>query len=99
MQSEPIIVVALGILFIVGNVIYLFLSFCRASDLLDKWASENGYTLIQSSYKSYIPIRGLRPLFYVVVENQDGDQRAGWVECGNSFFGLLSEDVEVTWDN
>src|SRR5262249_36093276 len=38
-------------------------------------------------------------VYYVFVEDSDGNKRSGWVRCGSCWFGLLSDNVEVRWDD
>jgi hypothetical protein len=78
--------------------------FRRSRGLLDRWAERNGYRIIDSEYRKFF--RG--PFFWstskdqtvyrVTVELEKGRMLTGWVRCGSRFLGLLSDKVEVRWD-
>ena len=77
----------------------------RSRSLLEEWAGQNGYRVIESSYRSIM--RG--PFFWttskgqtvyrVTVEDRTGRVRSGWVRCGSFWGGLLSDPVQVRWDD
>src|SRR5262245_6689499 len=76
----------------------------RSRSLLERWAAPNGYRVIDADYRDFF--RG--PFFWtsskgqtvyrVTVEVGTGIIRRGWVRCGGRWLGLLSEHVEVRWD-
>ena len=77
----------------------------RSRSRLDQWAAQNGFRIIESSYRNLV--RG--PFFWttskgqtvyrVTVEDASGRQRSGWVRCGGWFLGLWSDQVTVRWDD
>lgn len=79
--------------------------FSRSRSLLENWAAENGYRLLSSQYRNFS--RG--PFFWttskgqtvyrVTVQDRDGGTRSGWVRCGSWWGGLLSDKVQVRWDD
>lgn len=89
-------------------VAFVFLSmwwhFSRSASLLQKWADENGYRLLNKEYRTFL--RG--PFFWtsskgqtvyrVTVEDKAGHIRSGWVRCGGWWLGLLTDQTEVRWD-
>ena len=38
-------------------------------------------------------------VYCVTVEDEQGNQRHGWVRCGSWLFGLLSDNVDVRWED
>jgi hypothetical protein len=75
----------------------------RSRALLDRWAERNGYRIIDADYRNFF--RG--PFFWTTARGQSvyrvtvelkGDVLKGWVRCGSRWFGLLSDQVEVRWD-
>jgi hypothetical protein len=79
--------------------------FSRSRSLLEQWSAENGFRIVESSYRNVV--RG--PFFWttgkgqtvyrVTVEDMSGQRRSGWVRCGGWFLGLLSDRVQVRWDD
>jgi hypothetical protein len=79
--------------------------FGRSSSLLHQWAARNGYHLIRQEYRTFFKgpffwtsTKG-QTVYYVVVEDARGNKRSGWVRCGGWWLGLLSDNVEVRWDD
>jgi hypothetical protein len=79
--------------------------FWRSSSLLHQWAAEHGYRIIRQEYRTFFKgpffwtsTKG-QTVYYVVVEDSAGNRRRGWVRCGGWWFGLLSDNVEVRWDD
>lgn len=96
-------------LFLVGFVLVLAIVglawySSRSRTLLQRWASRNGYRIIGADHRSFF--RG--PFFWtsskgqtvyrVAVQIGTGAVLRGWVRCGSWCFGLLSDRVEVRWD-
>lgn len=79
--------------------------FGRSSSLLEGWARKNGYRIIDKEYRTFF--RGPffwttgkdQTVYHVTVEDQHGRRRSGFVRCGGWFLGLLSDNVEVRWDD
>jgi hypothetical protein len=96
-------------IFMVALVIFAIISgllwqFGRSGSLLTKWAAENGYRIIRQEFRFFrkgpffwTSTRG-QAVYYVVIEDSAGNKRKGWVRCGSWWFGLLSNNVEVRWD-
>jgi hypothetical protein len=76
----------------------------RSQAILNYWAVSNGYRLIEQKYVRFF--RGpffwtssrSQPVYRVVVEDQTGQRRSGWVCCGSWALGVLSNKVQVRWD-
>lgn len=90
--------------FAVLAVLAIVLHFGRSGSLLQQWAMKNDYQIIRQEYRSFFKgpffwtsTRG-QTVYYVVVEDSDGNRRSGWVRCGGWWLGLLSDNVEVRWE-
>jgi hypothetical protein len=76
----------------------------RSRELLERWADDNRYQIVESSYRHLL--RG--PFFWtsskgqtvyrVTVRDAKGVERSGWVRCGSWWTGLFSDKVEVRWE-
>ena len=78
--------------------------FNRSNSLLHQWAEKGGYRIIRQEYRTFFKgpffwtsTRG-QTVYYVEVEDSKGNRRSGWVRCGGWWFGLLSDNVEVRWE-
>jgi hypothetical protein len=98
-----------GVFFIAAIAVMIVLTlvwhFGRSNSLLHQWASQNEYRIIRQEYRTFFKgpffwssSKG-QTVYYVVVEDSDGNRRRGWVRCGGWWFGLLSDHVEVRWDD
>lgn len=91
------------LLAVIAGVVGLVWSLTRSHQLLQNWADDNMFQLIDSR----VAIFNLGPFFWttrkgqtvyrVEVEDRSGRRFKGWVRCGNWLFGLLSDQVEVRW--
>jgi hypothetical protein len=98
-----------GFIFTAALVIFVVIftlawRFGRSGSLLSKWAAENGYCIIHEEYRFlrkgpffWTTSKG-QTVYYVVALDSAGNKRRGWVRCGSWWFGLLSDKVEVRWD-
>ena len=78
--------------------------FARSAAILDKWAAENGFKIVEKSYCLFF--RG--PFFFrttkdqavyrVAVRDKAGNVGTGWVACGSWWCGLFSDKAQVRWD-
>jgi hypothetical protein len=78
--------------------------FGRSHSLIHLWAERNGYRLLESNYCWFFKgpffwtsSKG-QTVYRVSVQDQRGHRRTGWVRCGSWMLGLLSENVEVRWE-
>jgi hypothetical protein len=102
MDIGPILLVAVVV--VIGSVTLVW-HFSRSGFLLRQWAEQNGYQLIDQEYRTFFrgpffmtTAKG-QTVYYVTVEDRVGRRRKGWVRCGGWFLGLLSDNVEVLWDD
>jgi hypothetical protein len=84
----------------------LWWQFSRSRSLLEQWAERNGYHILSRRYRSFFKgpffwtsSRGQAVYHVTVEEKEGGRRRSGWVRCGGWFLGLLSDNVEVQWDD
>jgi hypothetical protein len=83
----------------------LFWTTSRSQDLLQRWASQNGYRIIEAKYAYFFKgpffwtsSKG-QTVYRVIVEDEAGLTRSGWVRCGSWAFGVLSDQVQARWDD
>ena len=76
----------------------------RSQQLLTKWATENGYQVLQAQVR---PLFNKGPFFWsskaqvvyrIVVQDEQGYERSGWLQLGSPFIGVLSDRANVRWD-
>ena len=72
--------------------------------MLDEWAARNGLQILERDYRALCQgpfvwrcSRG-QAVYRVKVRDAEGQVRTGWVRCGGWELGLLSDQVEVSWD-
>jgi hypothetical protein len=92
------LVIALGLL-------ATYWHFARAKAMLQRWTQQNGFHVVDRHYCFlfkgpffWTTSRG-QVVYRVTVEDSAGKRRSGWVRCGSWFFGVLSDRVEVRWDD
>jgi hypothetical protein len=94
-------VVFAGALFILGLVWH----FWRSDSLLQKWAEDQGYRIIRQEYRWFFKgpffwtSSNGQTVYYVVIQDSAGSKRSGWVRCGGWWFGLVTDKVEVRWED
>ena len=79
--------------------------FSRSQSLLGRWAQDNGYRIVEQSYRTFLKgpffwttSRG-QTVYHVTVEDAQDHRRSGWVRCGGWVLGLWSDKFEVRWDD
>jgi hypothetical protein len=79
--------------------------FSRARSMLERWASDNGYQILNKEYRNlfrgpflWTTSKG-QAVYHVRVRDRQGLEHTGWVRCGSWFLGLISDKIEVKWDN
>lgn len=90
---------------IVVAIASIFWQFSRSREMLEQWAAENGFQLIEARYRWIV--RG--PFFWtsskgqtvyrIAVMTREGHRHTGWARCGGWFFGLFTYKVSVIWDH
>ena len=79
-------------------------TFARGRELLIRWASENGYQILQSEFRWFrrgpffwTSSKG-QVIYHVVVRAPDGTTRSGWVRCGSFWWGVFGDKTETRWE-
>ena len=74
--------------------------------LAERWAADNGYELLHSEYRMLsqgpFSVRAAserQPVYYVQVRDAAGTVRSGWIRFSRRFWGLLSDKIEVKWED
>ena len=80
-------------------------TFSRSTSIIETWARENGYRLLSSEYRwlakgpYFFRTSKGQTVYRVTVQDAQGRTRSGYVRCGGWMFGLLSDKVDVRWDD
>jgi hypothetical protein len=76
----------------------------RSRTLLQGWAAKSGFEILQSEFRFvrrgpffWTSSKG-QTVYYVRVQDGQGQVRSGWVRCGGWWLGLWSDRTEVRWD-
>jgi hypothetical protein len=97
-----------AVLFLIGfSVLAIFGTiwhYTRAASILEKWAYNHRLRILRREYRYFF--RGpftwftgkSQVVYYVTVENRNGEVRTAWVRCGGYFLGLWSDHVDVEWE-
>lgn len=102
---DDLFAVLLVLSFVIVAVFAVVWHYSRGSSLLEQWARRNGYRILSQDYCHFFkgPFFWTstkdQVVYYVTVEDEEGRQRNGWVRCGGYFLGLLSDNVEVRWED
>jgi len=92
------------LLFILVAVCSIAWHFRRSRSLLQRWADENGYEILESQYRNVFKGPGFwassreQTVYHVKVKDRAGYARSGWVRFGGWFLGLWSGRTEVNWE-
>lgn len=100
----PVLAVFFVLLFAFGIALTIW-HFSRAKNVLEQWASQNGYTILSRQRKTFL--RGPyffttskgQEVYYITVQDAAGNSRSGYFKVGGFFMGMMSDNVDVTWDN
>ncbi len=84
--------------------IFLVWDYYRSVAILRRWVFDNGYQLLHYERRYlrlgpffFMTSRSQR-VFYIEVNNQRGEYHTGYARCGSWWVGLLSDKVEVRWN-
>jgi hypothetical protein len=86
-----------------GSLAIIIWGFARGNQILDKWAMDNGFRIIQREYKFFwnildFPATNGQSVYRVTVVDNDGNEKSGLVRCGHWLLGILVNKVTVKWD-
>jgi hypothetical protein len=105
LNSQNAGVIIGGILIACFVVLSLVWGSSRGGSMLDRWASANGFQILsmESCWFFRGPFfwtstRGQR-IYRVTVRDGEGRTRSGYVRFGGYWLGLMSDRVDVRWDD
>ena len=97
----PALLILVFLTFGIGMTVW---TFSRSRDLLNQWACDNGYQIIQSEFRwlrrgpfFWTSSKG-QMIYHVVVRTPAGRTRSGWIRCGSFWWGLLQDTVQERWE-
>ena len=97
--------VCLVVAFVVLAILSIAWTSSRSHSLIDQWAAENGYRVVSAEQRwlqrgpfFWTTSKG-QTVYRVTIEDVAGRQRSGYVRCGSWMGGLLSDKVQVRWDD
>ena len=98
-------------LLVIGVLLFLGLAFYgiwweahRSSEMILRWAADHGYEVIakKAPVINLGPFRWENPrgrtFYHITVRDNTGQACSGWLSCGAEWWGLLSNRVEIRWD-
>lgn len=100
--------VGFGILFVALLVASIFITLNRrgrAEEMIDRWASSNGLRILDRQVCRFWKgpfiwtASKSQMVFYVSVEDDAGETHNAYVRVGGWVIGLLSDRVDVEWEN
>jgi hypothetical protein len=78
----------------------------RTDRMLAAWAEENGFAILKkggrnplnSPFKARVVAGEPTAIVFIEIRDRKGRSRKGWVRLGGWYTGLLSDQVEVRWE-
>ncbi len=101
MDLKPVFAISLVV---IATIFGFRWHFARSAAILQKWAVENGYEILEKSYRLlfkgpfFFRTTEHQTVYRVTVRDKAGNVRTGWVACGSWWWGLLSDQAQVRWD-
>jgi len=93
------------VLFISFAGLFMIWHFRRSGRMVERWAADNGYRLLDREYRWLLrgPFwwrtgKGMA-VYHVTVQDASGRVRKGYIRCGGWFLGLLSDRIDVEWED
>lgn len=103
MDDTFLFVIFIGLACVIG-VMSIAWSNNRSQQIVESWASRNGYTLLSAEQRHmmrgpffWTTARG-QTVYYITVRDQHGMVRSGWLRCGSWWLGLWSDQADVRWE-
>ncbi len=103
---DPFVIIGIGLLcFFCAVLAGIFWEAWRSGRMIQEWADEHGYTILgkKQPLVNLGPFRWEKPqgrtFYHVTVRDGKGHTHDGWICCGSKGFGLLSNKIEIRWDN
>ena len=102
MQDETILMFLNTTVFVVLTTIW---QFTKSDSLIENWAIENSYQILKQENRLlrrgpffWTTTKG-QVVYYVLLLDPQGNKRNAWVRCGSFWLGVLSDDVEIQWQD
>jgi hypothetical protein len=101
MEPKPLFAL---LLVLIATIFVFRWHFARSAAILTKWADENGYEILEKSYRHFckgpffFTTTSHQTVYRVTVRDKAGNVETGWVACGSWWWGLLSDQAQVRWD-
>ena len=79
--------------------------FSRSRRMLNDWAARNGFELMSCEYcwlwrgPFFFRSSKGQAVYRILVRDAQGRQRSGYARCGGWLWGLLTDQVNVRWDD
>jgi hypothetical protein len=77
----------------------------RGKAIVQNWAAKNGYLITQiespfatGAFSFWTTSRG-QVVYFVTIQTKEGQTRKAWVRCGTFTSGVLTDEIEVKWDD
>ncbi|MEO6809086.1 MAG: hypothetical protein ABI353_08225 [Isosphaeraceae bacterium] len=74
-----------------------------AEPIVRRWAESRDYQVVDLehifTWESPFYVSGGQVIYRMTVQDRDGRPRRGWICCGGLVLGLLSDHVEILWDD
>ncbi|MBX3082400.1 MAG: hypothetical protein KF716_12260 [Anaerolineae bacterium] len=77
----------------------------RGDQILDKWATDNGYRIIKREHWlfwqpfRFPAVRSAQSVYHVTVLDAAGNEKQGLVFCGSWLLGVIQNTAYVKWDD
>lgn len=85
-------------------ILFAFWKYSRERTLIAEWANRNHYEIIHCEQRwfFYGPFMWTssksQTVYHVTIRDTHGKQRNAFIRCGGYFIGMLSSNVDVSWD-
>jgi len=98
--------IAVALVAFAGLIVFLMaFNRSRSASMLADWARGQGVELVSEERCHFLKgpyfwtSSKSQVVFRVSVRDRQGRVRSGWVRCGSFIGGLLSDQVDVRWDD
>lgn len=96
--------VLLFVLLLLAVAVVVRWQYAEANKIVNRWAQRNGFELVSAQIRywqtgPFIFYANGQLVFRIVIRDQTGMQRSGWVLVGSWHSGVLSNHTKVRWDS
>jgi hypothetical protein len=104
MTIQSPLAVLIFLLIIIFAFVRLYQRRSQSAAMVNAWMEERGYTILRAERRSMRrgPYGWLASenqlVYYLVVEDTNGQQRTGWARCGGWLRGMRPDQIDVTWE-